>query len=159
MKITNIHKRIINQPQSALNPIISTLATKEDKVWPIKNWPRMKLDKGLQEGSKGGHGPIFYVVQKYIPNQLIQFRFTEPQNFVGIHQFEIESLNLEQTQITHTLDMDAKGSGILTWGIGIRWLHDALIEDAFDQIENHFSTQKKESKWNLWVKTLRFFLK
>ncbi|MFT5646970.1 MAG: hypothetical protein ACI976_001656, partial [Aureispira sp.] len=42
---------------------------------------------------KGGHGPIGYVVQKYIPNELIQFRFTKPQKFVGIHQFEIESLN------------------------------------------------------------------
>jgi hypothetical protein len=159
MKISNIHKRIINQAQSELNPIIKTLATKEDKVWPTKDWPRMKLDQGLQAGSKGGHGPISYVVQKYIPNELIQFRFTAPKNFVGIHQFEIESLNSNQTQITHTIDMDAKGTGILTWTIGVRWLHDALIEDAFDQIENQFSTEKKQSQWNLWVKTLRFFLK
>jgi len=159
MKIINIHKRIINQPKSALDTVISTLSSKEDKVWPTKNWPRMKLDQGLQEGSKGGHGPIRYFVQKYIPNQLIQFQFTDPKNFVGIHKFEIESLNLEQTQIMHTIDMDAKGVGILTWSIGIRWLHDALIEDAFDQIENHFSTEKKNSEWNLWVKTLRLFLK
>lgn len=159
MKVINIHKRIINQPKSALNTILSTLATADDKVWPTKKWPRMKLDKGLQEGSKGGHGPIAYVVEKYIPNQLIQFKFTEPQQFVGMHQFEIKPLNLAQTQITHTIDMDAKGTGILTWAIGVRWLHDALIEDAFDQIENHFSTQKKQSKWNLWVSTLRLFLK
>lgn len=159
MKITNIHKRIINQAQSELNPIIRTLASKEDKVWPTKNWPRMKLDQGLQEGSKGGHGPIGYFVQEYIPNELIQFKFTKPQNFIGIHQFEIESLSPTQTQITHTIDIETKGLGFLTWSIGVRWLHDALIEDAFDQIENHFSAEKKQSPWNLWVKTLRFFLK
>ncbi len=159
MKIINIHKRIIHQPKSVVNELIKTLATKEDKIWPTKKWPRMKLDQGLQEGSKGGHGPIGYFVQQYIPNERIRFQFTRPQKFVGFHQFEIESLNSEQTQITHTIDMDAKGTGILTWAIGVRWLHDALIEDAFDQIENHFSDQKKESKWNLWVKTLRLFLK
>lgn len=159
MKVINIHKRIINQPKSELNAIISTLATKEDKVWPTKNWPRMKLDQGLTKGSKGGHGPIGYFVEEYIPNELIQFKFTNPKNFVGIHKFEIKSLSLNKTEITHTIDMNAKGTGPLTWLIGVRWLHDALIEDALDQIENHFLNQKKQSNWNFWVKTLRLFLK
>lgn len=159
MKITNIHKRIIHQNQSEISALMRTLATKEDKVWPTKDWPRMKLDQGLQEGSKGGHGPIAYIVQKYLPNQLIEFQFTKPKNFVGIHKFEMKPLSANQTQVTHTIDIDAKGFGILTWSIAIRWLHDALIEDAFDNIENHFSTEKKQTKWNWWVKFLRFFLK
>jgi len=125
----------------------------------IKNWPRMKLNQGLIEGSEGGHEPIGYFVKEYIPNQRIQFQITRLKNFVGIHKFEIEPFGLNETQITHTIDMNVKEIGILTWLIGIRCLHDALIEDALDQIENHFSSQKKQSQWSLWVRTLRFFLK
>ena len=159
MKITNIHKRVISQSQEKLGALLLTLATKEDKIWPTQHWPSMKLDRGLEQGSKGGHGPIGYVVQKYIPNQLIQFQFLNPKNFVGIHKFEIKALTVDQSQIIHTIDMEAKGTGMFTWLVGIRWLYDALIEDAFDQIENQFSTQQKKTKWNWWVKTLRFFLK
>lgn len=159
MKIINIHKRRILQPKESFAILMDSLATKEDKVWPIQNWPKMKLDKGLQEGSKGGHGPIGYFVEKYKPNELIQFRFTSPKNFVGIHKFEIQSLNTNETEITHTINMETKGIGLFTWSLGIRWLHDALIEDAFDQIENHFQKEKKQTPWNIWVKTLRLFLK
>ncbi|MEM1323749.1 MAG: hypothetical protein AAGG75_26040 [Bacteroidota bacterium] len=39
--------------------------------------------------------------------------------------------------------MQAQGTGILAWLLAVRWLHDALIEDAFDKVENHFQQQKR----------------
>ncbi len=45
---------------------------------------------------------------------------------------------------------------VLTWPLVIRWLHDALIEDAFDKTENHFLSQKKVTSWSAWVKFLRW---
>lgn len=159
MKVINIHKRLIPQPKAKFSILMESLATKEDKIWPTQNWPRMKLDKGLEVGSKGGYGPIGYFVEKYKPNELIQFQFTEPQNFVGIHKFEIKSLNVDETEIIHTIEMETRGVGVLTWFLGVRWLHDALIEDAFDQVENYFQNKNKQTPWNIWVKTLRLFLK
>jgi hypothetical protein len=41
------------------------------------------------------------------------------------------------------------------WVFIIRWLHDALIEDAFDKVENHFLTEKKRTKYSAWVNYLR----
>ena len=41
------------------------------------------------------------------------------------------------------------------WVFVIHWLHDALIEDAFDKVENYFIYDKKETKHNIWVKFLR----
>jgi len=37
----------------------------------------------------------------------------------------------------------------------IRWLHDALIEEAFDKVENYFTGNKKITPYNPWVKFLR----
>lgn len=34
-------------------------------------------------------------------------------------------------------------------------LHNALIEDAFDKIENNFTLSKKSTEWNFWVKIFR----
>ncbi len=47
----------------------------------------------------------------------------------------------------------------LSWLFVIRWLHDALIEDAFDNVENLFSLEKITTKYSVWVKLLRAFFK
>lgn len=62
-------------------------------------------------------------------------------------------------ELTHTIDMNTTGIGTLTWTIGIRWLHDALMEDLLDKIENQFSNKSKRTEWNNWVKFLRKVLK
>ena len=49
--------------------------------------------------------------------------------------------------------------GTLQWKTFIRVLHDALIEDAFDKVENYFSSEKKKTEWSGWVKFLRMLLK
>ena len=158
MQVLNIHKRIIIQPKDKIADLFETLATREDKVWPIPAWPRMKLDRGLEKGSKGGHGPVRYTVLDYTPREFIQFKFTSPKGFHGVHQFELSTLVPDQTELKHTIKMKTAGSGTLAWIFAIRWLHDALVEDALDKVENHFGGEKKKTKWNLWVKILRSIL-
>jgi len=155
LKVLNIHKRIIYQPQSNIVELIKTLSRENDKVWPKEQWPRMKFNEPIKVGVVGGHGPIGYVVEQYDPDKIIQFRFLKPKGFYGIHKFEIESLNPSETQITHTIEMDTYGMGTLLWVFGVRSLHDALIEDAFDKIHNYFSDSKKETAWSLWGRFLR----
>lgn len=159
MKIINIHTRVINQPLDSISGILDTLATPDDKIMAFTKWPAMKLDKGLVVGSKGGHGPIRYTVVEYIERQLIKFEFSKPKGFNGFHSFEFFALDDKNTKIKHTIDIDAVGTGLLSWWFAVRWLHDALLEDSLDKIENLFTEKMTSSKWSLWVRFLRGILK
>jgi len=158
MKITNIHKRTINEPLEKVSMLVEKLGSKDDKIWPYEKWPAIKFKDGLKVGSKGGHGLIRYTITKYNPSEIIQFQFTKPKGFIGIHEFRIASLSENETEIDHVIDIKLSFFAILQWYLFIRWLHDALIEDAFDKIENHFSNKHKETKWNFWVKLWRLIL-
>ena len=159
MKVINIHQRTIASPLVEVQTVFATLASQEDLMWPRNLWPRMKLDKGLAVDSRGGHGPIRYHVDAFTPGESIQFRFERPQGFLGVHRFTIKSVDDQHTQLHHIIDMQAQGLAILSWATGIRWLHDALLEDAFDQVENHLCGTSKRTEWNWWVKFLRGVLK
>ena len=51
--------------------------------------------------------------------------------------------------------MTTKGQGTLIWSFAVRSLHNALIEDGFDKLENNFSKDQKTRNWNFWVKFIR----
>ncbi len=158
MKIINIHKREINQPKEEIVKLFRTLASENDLFFATKIWPPMKLDKGLQIGSKGGHGPIKYHVVEYNPEEFIAFEF-DLKGFEGTHKFNILETNQNRTKLYHVIDMSTSGFSTIKWIFAIRWLHDALIEDTFDKVENHFSSIKKRSEWSIWVKLLRKIMK
>ena len=155
MKVLNIHQRTLNQPKSKVAELLKTLSTENDRIWPKEKWPEMKFEDGIKVGAKGGHGPIRYSVEKYNPNEIIQFRFSKPKGFIGIHKFEIKELGNQKTEIKHTIDMTTKGQGTLIWSFAVRSLHNALIEDGFDKLENNFSKDQKTRNWNFWVKFIR----
>tara|TARA_R110000868_G_scaffold166151_1_gene400088 strand:+ start:5817 stop:6311 length:495 start_codon:yes stop_codon:yes gene_type:complete len=155
LKVLNIHKRTIHQPKSKVSELLKTLSTENDLIGPKENWPEMKFKDGIQVGAKGGHGPIRYTVEKYDPNEIIQFRFSKPIGFNGIHKFEIRELSDKQTELKHTIDMNTEGKATLKWLFVIRSLHNALLEDGFDKLENIFSNEKRHSEWNIWVKMIR----
>ncbi|WP_396601417.1 hypothetical protein [Algibacter sp. R77976] len=159
MNVVNTHKRIINQPQVKVAMLLETLATKADCVWPNDKWPPIRFKNGLKVGEKGGHGIIRYSVEEYILGKLIVFRFLQPKGFNGIHKFEVKEINSTSTEVTHSIIMNTIGvKATLQWLIAIRWLHDALIENAFDTIENNFLEVKKHTKWSYWVSFWRFIL-
>lgn len=159
MKILNVHQRTINQPKSNISPLLATLSTPDDAIWPKGKWPPMRFKDGLKVGAKGGHGPIRYSIEKYMPGDLIQFRFSKPSGFDGVHRFEIKEIDEEHTEIKHVVDAEADFRSYLSWVFVIRWLHDAVVEDAFDRLENRFLTEKKTTRWSLWVKFWRSALK
>lgn len=158
MKVINIHKREIQQPKAEIAKLFNTLATDNDMMLATDKWSPMKLDKGLQVGSKGGHGPITYFVTDYQPGKSITFQFSLT-GFNGFHKFDINELEPNKAELSHIIDMTTTGSMSLKWALAIRWLHDAYIEDAFDKVENHFIQEKKSSEWSLWVRTLRKVMK
>ena len=158
MKVLNIHTRTINQPKRKVSELIETLSAENDQIWPKEKWPRMKFKDGIKVGAKGGHGPIRYSVEKYNPNEIIEFRFSKPIGFNGIHKFEIKELADKQTEVKHTIEMVTEGKGTLVWLFAVRSLHNALIQDGFDKIENSFSNLNKKTEWNIWVKIVRQLL-
>lgn len=158
MKVVNIHSRIIHQPKEKVITLLSTLATKEDKIWPYEKWPAIRFKQGLQLGSSGGHGPIRYTITQFLPEEYIQFDFDSPKGFTGYHALKITSVTENTTEIKHILKMNTAGIDIFTWSLAIRWLHDALIEDAFDKIQNYFNKGQQETKWTLWVRLWRSLL-
>jgi hypothetical protein len=155
MKVLNVHTRVIDQPMKEISKLFETLSSKDDRMLATNKWSPMILDRGLEIGSKGGHGPIRYSVEKFIPGEYVQFKFSKPKGFNGFHEFRIKELQNNRTELNHTIKMKLAGQGILLWPIAIRWLHDAFIEDAFDKVEYHFLSKKKKSPWNFWVRFLR----
>lgn len=155
MKVLNLHKRKINASKALVLELFLTLSTVNDEIWPTDNWPKMKFADGLKLGSKGGHGPIRYEIVKYNPQNSITFRFQKPIGFKGTHEFEITELDKDNTEIKHTIEMTTSSIGTIQWLLGVRWLHDALIEDAFDRVENRLMKKNKRTEWNSWVKVLR----
>ncbi|WP_400080135.1 hypothetical protein [Winogradskyella sp. R77965] len=155
MNAVNIHKRTINQPKEQVSQLINTLATQNDLVWPYENWPAIRFKNGLHVGSKGGHGIVRYSIIEFKEGEHIKFQFSKPDGFNGIHEFKVTAINDQSTELRHEINAKLSFKATLLWVFVIRWLHDALIEDAFDKVENYFSTTKKETKYNFWVKLLR----
>jgi hypothetical protein len=159
MRVINSHKRIINEPVEKVAKVFETLATVEDEIWPSSSWPSMRFKKGVKLGNRGGHGRICYTIIDFIPGEHIKFEFTKPKGFIGTHEFRIKAISQDTSQISHIIKMNTTLEASLIWVFVIRWLHDALIEDAFDNVENYFSEAKKTTTYNLWVKILRDYYK
>ncbi len=159
MKIFNLHSREIASPIDEVTKIILTLAGPNDKFWPGDKWPRMRMSQEISEGSKCGHGPIRYTVSRFDPEGSIRFEFSKPEGFNGYHEFVWNAIDDgSMTLIQHKISMNTNFPATLKWSLAIRWLHDALIEDAFDKIENGLTGKKKRSSWSPLVKFLRWIL-
>ncbi|HBV96084.1 MAG: hypothetical protein JL50_05590 [Peptococcaceae bacterium BICA1-7] len=159
MVIKNIHTRELNCSISQASCLIDRLASKDEILWPVQYWPPMKLDRPLGVGASGGHGPIGYVVEEYRPGTYLRFRFTRPPEFMGIHAFAMEELSPARVRIRHVIDMEVKGAGWFTWCFAVRWLHDALIEDAFDRAEEYLESRPaRQRKWSWLVLLLRWLM-
>lgn len=157
MNVFNQHQRLLKVPISTASFLIDSLASDADKLWPWHRWPRMKFDRVLSAGATGGHGPIRYVVEDYIPGNYILFRFTGPKGFDGFHR-----LDLIQQQnycvLQHTLEMNTKGFARISWPLIYRPLHDALVEDALATAQLNLQQPPEIYSWSLWVKCLRWLL-
>ncbi len=155
MQVINIHKRTIHQPIEKVTYLFKTLATYEDLVWPYENWPAIRFKDGLKVGSKGGHGRIRYTIIEFIEGEYIKFQFSKPDGFNGIHELRVNKINESSTEIAHTISAKTTFKATVFWIFVIRWLHDALIEEAFDKVENYFTDTKKVTRYNIWVRLLR----
>ena len=154
--VLNIHTRDLHTSRDAVGALLDSLASKQDLLWPCDRWPAMRLDRPLQVGAVGGHGPIRYRVEVYEPGRAIRFRLTGPRGVHGTHGFELKASAPGITRLEHRLCMRVSGGARLSWPLMFRWLHDALIEDALDRAEAAVTSRPlQERHWSLWVRFLR----
>ena len=156
--ITNIHTRDLHAPIHEVGSLLDSLASKQDLLWPYEKWPPIRFDRPLSIGAVGGHSVIRYTIESYQPERCITFRFTSPKGFIGTHCFSVKEVTPDITQIKHEINMTLKGSAKIWWPIRIRWIHDAIIEDAFDKAESFITGQSINREWPIWVKFLRFVM-
>jgi hypothetical protein len=141
--IESIHERRLTASPEVVGELLDSLASENDRLWPHRRWPAMRLDKGLAPGSRGGHGPVRYEVARYEPGRLAAFAFTSDFGIAGEHRCEVIDGPAGTTLLRHTLEGRPTGWMRLGWPLAFRWLHDALIEDAFDRAE----AQVKGERW------------
>lgn len=156
MKVLNVHERELEAYHEQVAKLIDSLSSEDDLLWPNHSWPRMKFDRPLSIGAKGGHGPIGYFVEEYKPGQSVKFRFTNPKGFNGFHRYEIVRSTQESVLLRHTIEMTLHGSAFLTWPLIIWPLHDALLEDALATAQASLGMIPQMPAWSPWVKLIRW---
>jgi hypothetical protein len=153
MHIVNIHTRHLPASVAKVGELIATAASNEDRIWPHENWPRIYLDRPIQAGAVGGHGPIHYRVSFYEPQERVRFEFTSGS--VGWHELTLQATSAHSCLLTHTIQTQPSLKFRIAWLLVIRHMHDALIEDLFDKLEAQFHTLKQPTRWNAYVKLIR----
>jgi hypothetical protein len=155
VRVLNVHERSFRSSPRRAAHLLDSLSSPNDVLWPSQHWPRMRLDKPLQPGARGGHGPIRYSVVAYEPGRKVTFEFISPPGFVGKHWFEVLSDGAGGAVLRHTIEMCLVGSALLTWPLVIRPLHDALVEDALTNAQVALGEQPAPRAWSPWVRLLR----
>ncbi len=160
MKILNIHERQFNLPPDHVGQAIDSLASPSNILWPVGKWPPMELNKGLFEGSSGGHSFIKYTVVEYVPGKRAVFQFDQAgalAAFDGRHYFEIVPRR-SHVLLRHVLEGKCGFKDWVSWHLFIGPLHDALLEDGLDLAENSLTGSTKKTQPSFWVKFLLYMI-
>lgn len=154
--VRNVHERHLPVPATAAGDLVDSLAGPRDLLWPHDRWPAMRFDRPLEVGAVGGHGPIRYTVEEYVPGQRVRFRFHGPTGLRGYHEFEVLPRGERACLLRHSLIARMGWPTSLTWPLVFRWLHDALVEDAFDTATRNLGLDLPvPARWSPYVRALR----
>jgi len=159
VKISNVHGRALPLPALRVAPLIDSLASPEDRLWPTSLWPAMRLDAPLGVGARGGHGPVRYAVDAHAPGHRVSFRIERPPCLKGArHGFEVIATAADSCVLRHVLELEFSGRAWLSWPLVWRPLHDACIEDALAGAQLALGLPPLIRPWSRWVRLLRFLI-
>lgn len=155
-RVHNVHERTLGAEPARVGALIESLASRDDRLWPTRRWPALRLDRGLEPGSDGGHGPVRYAVARHEPSKLVAFAFTPAFPIAGEHRYEALPGDDGGTLLRHTLEGRPQSWLRLGWPLCFRWLHDALIEDSLDRAEAELAGREwRPRRLSPPVRTLR----
>ncbi len=154
--VRNVHTRLLRAPADEVGLLLDGVGGPQDELWPGDRWPRLRLDRGLGVGSAGGHGPVRYSVERYVPGRSVSFRFAPSLGLIGTHTLELVAATPTTTTLRHVLEGRPVGVMRLGWPLAVRWLHDACIEDLLDRAELRMhGAVARPARWSRWVRLLR----
>ncbi|WP_428829104.1 DUF3995 domain-containing protein [Corynebacterium doosanense] len=134
--LRNRHERITPGMGERSEDLVSGLAGSGDRVWPSQWWTPIRLDRGLQLGSEGGHGSVPYRVTELQPGRSVTFTFAQGFPLLSSHRLWFEALDDGKVRWVHDLDFAAPRTHrerlFQAWVIP---LHDGLLEDLLDNTE------------------------
>ncbi|GGK81405.1 hypothetical protein Ppa06_48690 [Planomonospora parontospora subsp. parontospora] len=153
----NVQQRSVNASADRLGALLDGVSTADDRLWPTPSWPPLVLDAGLTPGSRGGHGPIRYSVTEYEPGRRLRFSFDPELGLDGHHELVITAEGADRSRLTHTIVGTTRGRMRILWPLLIRWLHEALMQDLFDNAERAAAGRlsRRPARWSVWVRLLR----
>ncbi|MGP3982182.1 DUF2867 domain-containing protein [Streptomyces sp. KR80] len=151
--IRNVHERTVEAPAQAVGALLDRLSSPHDPAWPAPAWPPMRFDRPLGVGADGGHGFVRYGVTAYEPGRRVRFDFNPPMS--GHHEFVIEPLGQDRCRLRHTLEAERRGAMLLGWALAVRWMHDTVLEELFDNVERCATgTVRSPVRRSPWVRLL-----
>ncbi|TVZ79043.1 DUF2867 domain-containing protein [Streptomyces sp. BK340] len=151
--ISNVHERTIEAPAQTVGTLLERLSSLHDPLWPAPAWPPMRFDRPLGVGADGGHGFVRYRVRAYEPGRRARFDFNPPTS--GYHEFVIEPMGRDRCRVRHTLELQRRGPMVLGWALAVRWMHDTVVEELFDNIERSATGAVPDPvRWTPWVRLL-----
>ena len=116
----------------------------------------MVLDRPLALGADGGHDGIYYYVSEYEPGRRVRFTFHPRTGIVGAHELGLDALDDERSRIRHVLIGRTSGAMRVMFPAAVEPLHDAVIEDLFDNAEHETTgTVIRPATWSPRVRVLR----
>lgn len=157
MRVHNVHRRAIARPE-VVAELLDGLAGPDDQLWPRRRWPPLELDRPLQPGARGGHGPIRYRVDQYEPGRRVRFVFERPRGLDGTHEFQLLQGGGRPAELLHLVDVRLTGWSRLWWPLALGPLHDALLEDALDDAQRVAGELRRPARWSRRVRVLRRLL-
>jgi len=159
MRVGNEHERRLNVLPSEVGRLLDTLGSPNDRLWPHRTWPPLRLDKPLAVGSVGGHGPIRYRCVAYEPGRRVEFEFISKglsKGLQGRHAYWVEQEADGSALLRHTLHAKMDFMAYLRWLLIVRPLHDALVEDSLDKAQLHLRGKvARDRRWSARVRLLR----
>ncbi|WP_433448359.1 DUF2867 domain-containing protein [Streptomyces sp. CA-142005] len=151
--IRNVHERTIEAPAQSVGALLDRLSSPSDPIWPTPAWPPMRFDRPLGVGANGGLGFVRYRVTAYEPGRRARFDFNPPLS--GHHEFVIEPLSQDRCRVRHSLELKRRGPMALGWALAVRWMHDTVVEELFDNAERAATgTVADPVHWSPWVRLL-----
>lgn len=156
--VRNVHERVVAAPVERVGPLLDRLGGPDDVLWPTPAWRPMVLDGPVAVGASGGHGPIRYRVTGYVPGREVEFTFRPEVGIDGTHTFTAEPAGPDRTLLRHVIDGRVTGRARLTWPLGIRWAHDAVLEEILDNAERAVGAEPaRPARRSAWVRLIRGF--
>lgn len=155
----NVHERTIDASAEEVGALLDRLGQAGDPLWPAPAWQPMRLDRPLQVGADGGHGPIRYWVSGYEPGRRVRFTVHPKCGIDGHHEFTVEPLGEHRCVVRHVLAGQPSGLMRALMPLAVRWLHDAVLEDLLDNAERAATGQvARSARWSPWVRLLRRYI-